>query len=133
MGGRGGEWSMQDSAKNLEDTTKPDRWQYAEALEKVGKPAVEYLIHALKDRDKWVRYVAADALGNIGDPCCADELVIALTDEDQDVRFAVAGALGKVGGGNKKALEALTATCNTDNCYVKVAAEEALALLTRPQ
>ncbi|MDD1677945.1 MAG: HEAT repeat domain-containing protein [Methanomicrobiales archaeon] len=54
------------------DESKPNRRGNAEALEGMGKPAVDYLIHALKDPDKWVRYVAADALGHIGDSCCIE-------------------------------------------------------------
>ncbi|MDD1673344.1 MAG: HEAT repeat domain-containing protein [Methanomicrobiales archaeon] len=122
---------MEEDVRNLQDESKGNRWRYAEALEKMGKPAVEYLIHALKDPDKWVRYVAADALGNIGDPCCVDDLIVALKDGDQDVRFAVAGALGKVGNGNPRAMEALDQVCRGDNCYVRIAAEEARALLNK--
>jgi HEAT repeat protein len=122
---------LEEDVRNLQDGSKPNRWRYAEALEKMGKPAVDYLIHALKDPDKWVRYVAADALGNIGDSCCVENLIEALKDGDQDVRFAVAGALGKVGIGNVRASEALTQVCDGDNCYVRIAAEEALALLNQ--
>jgi hypothetical protein len=122
---------LEEDVRNLQDGSKPNRWRYAEALEKMGKPAVDYLIHALKDPDKWVRYVAADALGNIGDSCCVENLIEALKDGDQDVRFAVAGALGKVGIGNVRASEALTQVCDGDNCYVRIAAEEALTLLNQ--
>ena len=44
----GWEKVMQDHEKNLEDTSKTDRWQYAETLKTMGKPSVEYLLHALK-------------------------------------------------------------------------------------
>jgi HEAT repeat protein len=120
---------MEEEARSLQDRSKSNRWKYAEALGKKGKPAVDYLIHALKDPDKWVRYVAADALGNIGDSCCVEYLIEAIKDEDQDVRFAVAGALGKVGDGNAHATEALIQVSTGDNCYVRIAAEEALEFL----
>lgn len=120
---------MDEDIKKLKDLGTPERWKYAVALEKLGKPAVEYLSHALNDQDKWVRYVAADALGNIGDPVCVDCLIAALKDADQDVRFAAASALGKLG--DARALNALNETCKSDNCYVRIAAEDAIAMLSK--
>jgi HEAT repeat protein len=122
---------LEEDVRNLQDGSNPNRWKCTEALDTLGKPVVDYLIHALKDPNKWVRYVAADALGNIGDPCSVEHLIEAMKDRDQDVRFAVTGALGKVGSGNAHAIEALTQACNGDNCYVRIAAEEALALLNQ--
>ncbi len=84
----------------LKDKNQPERWTRVIALEKFGKPAVDYLHKALDDDDKWVRYMAADALGNIGHPSAED---------------------------------ALTRTCSRDNCFVKVAAEEALAKVSEAQ
>ena len=118
---------MKELVDSLKDKNKPDRWQYVIALEKVGEPAVEYLIQALKDDDKWVRFLAVDALGHIGDGCCVEPLIGMLKDADQDVRFASAEALGRLG--NPKALPALEETCVGDNCFVKIAAEESVASL----
>ena len=126
------EWGgtlMQKYIAGISDKARPERWQSVVALEKMGKPAVEYLVLALKDEDKWVRYAAADALGNIGDQCCVDHLIGSLQDHDQDVRFVTAEALGKLG--DPKACGALNATCDQDNGYVKIAAEEALTKLNR--
>jgi len=120
---------MDENIRKLKEKGTPDRWRYAVALEKMGKPAVEYLTHALTDEDKWVRYVAADALGNIGDQCCVDSLIVALKDIDQDVRFAAAEALGKLG--DVRALNALNETCKGDNCYVKIAAEDAITTISK--
>jgi HEAT repeat protein len=115
---------MKEIVKKLNDTAAAERWKSVLELEKFGKPAVEYLSMALKDKDKWVRYVAADALGNIGDAGCIDCLVESMQDPDQDVRFATAGALGRIGGA--KAIAALNTACSTDNCFVRIAAEDAL-------
>ena len=116
---------MKAEIENLNNHTSPERWQSVVALEKAGKPAVEYLVIALKDSDKWVRYAAADALGNIGDSASVGPLIGLLGDHDQDVRFATAEALGKIG--DPGACTPLEHACRYDNGYVKIAAEEALA------
>jgi HEAT repeat protein len=115
---------MQKIFLELEDKSQHERWTRVIALEKFGKPAVDYLHKALDDDDKWVRYMAADALGNIGDVRSVERLIPLLNDQDQDVRFATAYALGNIG--HPSAEDALTRTCTRDNCFVKVAAEEAL-------
>ena len=71
--------------ENLNNKANPDRWQSVIALQNMGKPAVEYLVLALKDENKWVRFTAANALGNIGDPRSVDHLIGMLNDEDKDV------------------------------------------------
>jgi hypothetical protein len=61
MEGMGG-----NPAKNIpeiDDKARPDRWQSVVALEKKGKPALEYLVSALEDEANWVRYAAAEVLG----------------------------------------------------------------------
>lgn len=119
---------MEKIFHELKDKSQPERWTRVIALEKFGTPAVDYLYKALDDEDKWVRYMAADALGNIGDVRSIERLIPLLNDQDQDVRFATASALGNIG--HPSAEQALTQTCSRDNCFVRVAAEEALAKLT---
>lgn len=126
-----GEKYMDKMFHELKDKNQPERWTRVIALEKFGKPAIEYLHKALDDEDKWVRYMAADALGNIGDVRSIERLIPLLDDNDQDVRFATAYALGNIG--HPSASEALTRTCTRDNCFVKVAAEEALLKVTESQ
>jgi HEAT repeat protein len=125
-----GKQDMDKIFHELKDKNQPERWTRVIALEKFGKPAVDYLHKALDDEDKWVRYMAADALGNIGDVRSIERLIPLLNDQDQDVRFATAYALGNIG--NPSAEKALAQTCSRDNCFVKVAAEEALAKLNSP-
>jgi HEAT repeat protein len=74
--------------------------------------------------------MAADALGNIGDVRSIDPLLQLLNDNDQDVRFATVYALGTIG--HPSAVPALQQTCEKDNCFVKIAAEEALLKLGEP-
>ncbi|MBP9008182.1 MAG: HEAT repeat domain-containing protein, partial [Methanospirillum sp.] len=47
-----------------------------------------------------------------------------LKDEDQMVRFIVAEALGNIRA--KEAVRHLEQVCQYDNCFVRIAAEEAL-------
>jgi HEAT repeat protein len=106
-----------------------DRLDYAIKLGKFGKPAVEYLIKAMKHEDLWIRYLMIDALGNSGDTRAVEPIISALKDESQDVRFMAAEALGNLG--DKRAVPALEQTCKSDNCYVRIAAEESLDKLTK--
>ena len=106
-----------------------DRWKHAIELGKFGPPAVDHLVRALTDEDKWVRYLAVDALGSIKDKKAVDPLVKSLKDKDQDVRFAAADALGRLG--DTRAEAPLKECMSADNCYVRIAAEEALERLKK--
>ena len=66
----------------------------AEALVKIGAPAMEPLIAALKDKD--VRASATEALVKIGAPA-VEPLIAALKGENKDVRQAAAAMLGRLG------------------------------------
>jgi HEAT repeat protein len=67
----------------------------AEALVKIGAPAVEPLIAALKDEVEWVRKAAAWALVKIGAPA-VEPLIAALKDGDKGVRRAAAEVLDEL-------------------------------------
>jgi len=73
------------------------RWKSAEALAKIGSPAVEALIGALRNADDDVRWKAAIALGEIGDIRAVDPLILLLRDEDRFVKSHAALALGALG------------------------------------
>lgn len=120
---------MQKIVQQLNDKNQKERWLSVVALEKIGEPAMDYLVSSLKDGDKWVRYAAVDALGNIGHANAVEHLITVLNDLDQDVRFAAAEALGKIG--DPKAIEPLNNVCTSDNCYVKIAAEDALSQIKK--
>jgi HEAT repeat protein len=64
-----------------------------EALVRIGKPAVAPLIEELTDPSDDVRWEAAKALGQIGDPEAAPALVNALEDENSGVRWLAAEGL----------------------------------------
>ena len=67
--------------------------------------AVDPLIEALKDEDKYVRKNAAEALGKIGDRRAMEPLIEALGDKDWFVQEKAAAALGKIG--DKRAVDPL--------------------------
>lgn len=73
------------------------RWKAAEALGKIGAPAVPALIGALKNPDEDIRWKAAIVLGEIGDARAVGPLVDLLVDEDRFVRSRAGYALGMIG------------------------------------
>ena len=93
-------------------------------LVKMGEPAVEPLIHALKDEDSGVRREAIKTLVKIGEPA-VEPLIQALKDEDSDVRRGAAWALGKIG--DERAVEPLTEALEDEYQVVREAAKKALA------
>jgi HEAT repeat protein len=73
------------------------RHQARIALVEIGGPAVASLIEALTDPNDDVRWEAAKALGQIGDPEAAPALVNALEDENSGVRWLAAEGLIALG------------------------------------
>jgi HEAT repeat protein len=73
------------------------RWKAAEALSKIGVPAVDALIGGLSHEDDDVRWKAAIALGEIGDSKAVEPLIALLRDEDRFVKSRAAHALGMIG------------------------------------
>jgi len=66
-------------------------------LEEVGKPVVKYLIQALSLDDPEVHVMAANCLGDIGDPTAFEALARNTTAEDYKTVNAAASTLGKLG------------------------------------
>jgi HEAT repeat protein len=86
--------------------TSPSR-EAADALGKIGEPAVEPLIEALKDKDPTVRKRVAEALMKIGDARAVMPLNAALKDEDAGVRTRAAIALTMAGHTSEVELDPL--------------------------
>lgn len=74
------------------ETTPAD--EASRALAKIGDPAANALILALKDSQPEVRRLAAKALGQIGDINAVEFLLALLEDPDQGIRATAALALG---------------------------------------
>ena len=115
---------MEQALMDLKDRVRPERWKSVVTLGTFGEPALEYLHHALRDEDKWVRFFAVDALGKIGSKSSVEYLTRTLMDEDQDIRWVTASALGRIGG--PRAAHALQQAYNSDNAFVKIFIAEAL-------
>jgi HEAT repeat protein len=119
---------MEKTIQQLKNKNDPERWKAVIELARFGEPAIEHLHQALGDEDKWVRYFAADTLGDMQSRTSVDHLIQKLLDEDQDVRFVTASALGRIG--DPRAAHALMQAYNSDNCFVKIFIEEALEKVT---
>ena len=96
----------------------------AEALARIGAPAVPELSRCLKDPDIDLRKFAADILGEIAAPSSVLPLVDALTDPDPNVHAAAAEALGKIGG--PRAEGALEGALESNDRQLQLAALDAL-------
>ena len=110
----------------LRDPEGGVRWKAAEALGRLGSPAVEPLTESLQSDDVDVRWMAAVALGDIGDPAAIPALVEALDDEDAYVRSRAALALAAIG---EPAREVLVTDLATGNRRVRGGAALALGRL----
>jgi HEAT repeat protein len=111
----------------LADRVEDVRVAARRAVVRIGAPAVEPLIAALRDSHDWEVYMcemSAGALVEIGAPA-VKPLIAALKDEDVLVRWTAAGALGKIG--DKRAVVPLVSAL--DDRGVQRAASEALNLL----
>ncbi len=73
------------------------RQRARQALVAIGRPAVAPLMEALADPNENVRWSAAKALGQIGDPAAAPALANALKDENSGVRWLAAEGLTALG------------------------------------
>jgi HEAT repeat protein len=67
------------------------------SLVAIGGQAVKPLVKALASKKEWVRWEAAKALGQIGDPVAVLALVKALEDKMFDVRWLAAEGLISIG------------------------------------
>ncbi len=74
----------------------PETEKSLDALEKFTRPIIKHLIDALNDEDTWVRYLAAEALGNLGDPRAIGPLNLLLSDKNPDLRFISGQSLNKI-------------------------------------
>ena len=95
-----------------------------EALHRLGKPAAEFLIPALKHPDKAIRRKATTLLGKTGEAGAVELLIGALKDEQSRVRSRAAHALGRIG--NLSAIEPLTVAITDEAPNVRINALHAL-------
>jgi HEAT repeat protein len=109
-----------------EQTNKrsPDTIKSLEALEKFTLPIVEHFTKALKNEDKWVRYLAAEALGNMGEIRSIEHLNLLRSDKDPDLRFVSGQSLIKIRYLRELLTDSRKKGCDT--CLIRYIAEEVL-------
>jgi len=81
----------------LDNTDGVKRHAAREQLEKIGSPAVPFLVRALQSPSEHARWEAAKALGTIADASAAQALVHTLEDDKAAVRWLAATALINLG------------------------------------
>jgi HEAT repeat protein len=97
------------------------------AIKKFRQPLVEYLLSGLEDDNKWVRVMAAEMLGTIGDPRTAGHLKTLLADHDRDLRIVAARSLAMIR--SVRATFPLSPVDNCEDCMIRLVADEALQRL----
>jgi len=98
------------------------------SMKKFRQPLVEYLVSGLEDNDRWVRIMAAELLGTLGDASIAGHLKPLLADRDQDLRIVAAKSLAMIR--SPKVIFSLTQADYCENCMIRLVADEALQKLT---
>lgn len=66
-------------------------------LVEIGDDAVPSLVKALGSKKEWVRWEAAKALSQIGNPAATEPLIKALEDKEFGVRWIAADGLASIG------------------------------------
>jgi len=115
---------MEHIPENQADKRSPDTEKSLEALEQFTLPLVEHFIKALKNEDKWVRYLAAESLGNMGDLRAIAHLNLLQSDEDPDLRFVSDRSLDKIVRLRQTLADSGKKGCET--CLIRYIAEEVL-------
>jgi len=95
--GRIGEPAIEPLMEALREERWDTRSSAIAALEKIGLSAADVFHKALTDDDWFVRAAAAKALGQIKDPNAVQSLIGALSDKKWFVRERAAEALGRIG------------------------------------
>ncbi|HVP93830.1 MAG TPA: HEAT repeat domain-containing protein [Methanoregulaceae archaeon] len=106
------------------------RWKAAEALARIGEPAVDPLVSVLDNRNEDVRWKAAIALGDIGDPRAVEPLIHLLGDVDPYVRGRAAYALSLIG---QPAVPVLIRVLEQGTAEAKAAAVASLGRINDPR
>ena len=96
-------------------------------LEKFRRPLREYLVSGLEHPDKWVRYLAVEMLGALGDTMAADDVLPLVVSEDTDLRSAALRSVEKMGKYPVEIPQFRTTGCK--HCLIRSIADEALARL----
>jgi len=113
----------------LKNNRSPDTLKSLEALEKFTLPIVEHFTKALTNEDKWVRYLAAEALGTMGDLRAVEPLHLLRSDKDPDLRFVSGQSLSNIRYMQEILTDSRKMGCDT--CLIRYIAEEVLVQQNR--
>jgi hypothetical protein len=116
-----------DFARLIKALNHPDfdiQWQAADALGKMGSPAMEHLLATLHHPSREVRLGVIEALGEIKNYHAVPPLLPLLKDESGEVRWATALALGEIG--DPRALQPVILSLLDPDKYVRYGASLAL-------
>ena len=120
---------MQQTSDNVTNKRSPDTLKSLEALEKFSLPIIDYFTKALTHEDKWVRYLAAEALGSLGDLRSIDPLKRLSSDKDPDLRFVSGQSLSNIRYMQEILTDSRKMGCET--CLIRYIAEEVLVQRNR--
>jgi len=126
----GDERSVELLIQTLKDKDKDVRTLAADALENMGDTSVEPLIDALKDNDWHVRASAAKVLGKIKNTKVVQPLIDALKDIKPLVRVNVAYSLGVIK--DKQAVSPLIDLLNEKDTFLTKHVKNALKKINTP-
>jgi HEAT repeat protein len=118
--------TLQELADRLHSQDPDVRGLALGELVRRGDAALPLLVAALQSPPPLVRALAAEGLGLLGNPACADRLAAALHDPDEQVRSQAATALARVG--DPRALQGLIDTL--DDNYDLLQADLTLSAYT---
>lgn len=107
-------WEVGDEAEKARRLIAEKQW---DRVAKIGSPAVNPLIHSLKQGDEETRRQSAVLLGLIADDKALEPLALALNDHDSEVRRKAVWALGKIDG--EKAVDALAQALRDEDSDVR--------------
>jgi HEAT repeat protein len=91
-----------------------------------AKKAVSALIEALKDTESSVRDESENALRKIGEPAVDELVAALKQDKDEFVRLRLVNIIGAIGPDARSALPALEAAQKDESSFVREGAEEAI-------
>jgi len=125
--GIGGKEATESLVSMLKDENDSVRTVAVEALKKIGKPAVKFLIPALKDEKVSFRMDVIEILSYTGGKRIVEHLIPVLKDENSQIKCMAVKALGLIK--DKRSVLPLISTFIEDEDYT--VKEQAVRVLTR--
>jgi len=85
---------------------------------------MEYVLSGLEVDDKWVRVLALEVLGTVGDKRVIPAVRALLADEDPDIRLVASRVFHRIGVGRIE--QVIQPPGNCSSCLIRLVAQEAL-------